>query len=316
MVKDWRRFLVDNLETMRMFYLAYPKNSISETVSRNFDFAQLAKRFPLPWSHYQDCLRLNPNDNQGVRDALISFLLIKNDLDGVEKILNRYKNDFGAQHAFNKALFFQEAWARVKKSDSANRKVHRHHHRSWVYGKRYGPLSRLNQLKQNSSTIGAEGFSTTRRWIKLNDCVLMNPHSFVSDVGLKTCLLHNPVIDKVEPKPLLFGRNDPVHYGRAYFPIYLLTVYSDATDSGVPYAHADNPLVSMCDAGQGSCCIFGSIAQNLKKLEFASARLSPFFVTIEMGVFQFLGPYALRLRHLPEEFGVDSALNRTYHSAP
>ncbi len=56
-------------------------------------------------AQYQDCLRLNPNDNQGVRDVLVSYLLIQNDLDGAEKILSRYKEDFGAQHAFNTALF-------------------------------------------------------------------------------------------------------------------------------------------------------------------------------------------------------------------
>jgi len=56
-------------------------------------------------AHYQDCLRLNPNDNQGIRDVLITYLLIKSDLDGAEKILSRYKDDFGASHAFSKALF-------------------------------------------------------------------------------------------------------------------------------------------------------------------------------------------------------------------
>lgn len=45
-------FSVDNLETMRLFYLAYSEKQISETVSRNLDLAALAKRFPLPWSHY------------------------------------------------------------------------------------------------------------------------------------------------------------------------------------------------------------------------------------------------------------------------
>ncbi len=37
---------------MRLFYLAYAEKQISETVSRNLDFAAVAKRFPLPWSHY------------------------------------------------------------------------------------------------------------------------------------------------------------------------------------------------------------------------------------------------------------------------
>jgi hypothetical protein len=52
-----RGFSVDNLETMRLFYLTYPEKQIFETLSRNFDFTALAKRFPLPWSHYVLLLR-------------------------------------------------------------------------------------------------------------------------------------------------------------------------------------------------------------------------------------------------------------------
>lgn len=59
-----RGFSVDNLETMRLFYRAYPDHAISETASRNlgpkksetvsrkFDLHALADRFPLSWSHY------------------------------------------------------------------------------------------------------------------------------------------------------------------------------------------------------------------------------------------------------------------------
>ncbi len=57
-----RGFSVDNLETMRLFYLAYPSTDISgkalqpteksETLSRKFDVTNLAERFPLTWSHY------------------------------------------------------------------------------------------------------------------------------------------------------------------------------------------------------------------------------------------------------------------------
>jgi len=55
-------------------------------------------------SHYKDCLRLNPNDNQGVRDILTARLLIKNDLEGVEAIQKQYKEDFGTQYSYNRAL--------------------------------------------------------------------------------------------------------------------------------------------------------------------------------------------------------------------
>lgn len=53
-----RGFSVDNLETMRLFYLTYPPDdNISETVSRKSDVGDLAARFPLPWSHYVLLLR-------------------------------------------------------------------------------------------------------------------------------------------------------------------------------------------------------------------------------------------------------------------
>jgi len=47
-----RGFSPDNLEYMRNFYVAYPPEKISETVSRKLDFNSAGARFPLPWSHY------------------------------------------------------------------------------------------------------------------------------------------------------------------------------------------------------------------------------------------------------------------------
>lgn len=68
-------------------------------------------------THYKDCIRLNPNDNQGVRDLLLPCLLVKNDLDGAEELLEKYKEDFGAAHNFNKAFFlFRKFGADSKKT--------------------------------------------------------------------------------------------------------------------------------------------------------------------------------------------------------
>lgn len=54
--------------------------------------------------HYQECLELNPNDNQGLRDELVCWLMIRDRVKEAEEVLKRYKNDAGALHAFNKAL--------------------------------------------------------------------------------------------------------------------------------------------------------------------------------------------------------------------
>lgn len=68
-----RGFSVDNLEQMRLFYLAYPSPHItetlsrnskatadagkSETLSRNISLDQLAQALPLSWSHYVRLVR-------------------------------------------------------------------------------------------------------------------------------------------------------------------------------------------------------------------------------------------------------------------
>jgi hypothetical protein len=69
-----RGFSVDNLETMRLFYKAYPPERISETLSRKsdallsstsksetpsrkFNLSDLSGAFPLSWSHYVQLLR-------------------------------------------------------------------------------------------------------------------------------------------------------------------------------------------------------------------------------------------------------------------
>lgn len=54
-----RGFGVNNLESMRRFFLAYPRPGISQTVSGKFDLAALAQAFPLPWSGYVRLLSVN-----------------------------------------------------------------------------------------------------------------------------------------------------------------------------------------------------------------------------------------------------------------
>jgi predicted nuclease of restriction endonuclease-like (RecB) superfamily len=47
-----RGFSRDNLETMRLFYMAYSSEMISETPSRKLEPVLITKIFPLSWSHY------------------------------------------------------------------------------------------------------------------------------------------------------------------------------------------------------------------------------------------------------------------------
>ena len=55
--------------------------------------------------HYQEMLRLNPNDNQGVRDLLLPCLLAGKQDEEVDALLKRYKDDKGmAMWNYVKAL--------------------------------------------------------------------------------------------------------------------------------------------------------------------------------------------------------------------
>jgi len=55
-----RGFGVNNLESMRRFFLAYPKPEISQTVSGKLNLSELAQVFTLPWSAY---VRLSIKDD-------------------------------------------------------------------------------------------------------------------------------------------------------------------------------------------------------------------------------------------------------------
>jgi tetratricopeptide (TPR) repeat protein len=53
---------------------------------------------------YEKMLELNPNDNQGVRDSLLSAYLCADDLKGAGRLLNKYPQDAGANFAWGRVL--------------------------------------------------------------------------------------------------------------------------------------------------------------------------------------------------------------------
>jgi tetratricopeptide (TPR) repeat protein len=55
-------------------------------------------------AHYRDMLRLNPNDNQGIRHILASCLLVLDDLDALETLVREYADDAFAEWAYTKVL--------------------------------------------------------------------------------------------------------------------------------------------------------------------------------------------------------------------
>jgi len=62
-------------------------------------------RFQEAVSVYEEMIRLNPNDNQGVRDQLLLYVIRNNDFNKFRKYDKLYKDDPGAFASFNRALF-------------------------------------------------------------------------------------------------------------------------------------------------------------------------------------------------------------------
>lgn len=54
--------------------------------------------------HYQEMLRLNPRDNQGVRYTLLTWLLTVDDRDGAAALLADYPDDADANFLYNRVL--------------------------------------------------------------------------------------------------------------------------------------------------------------------------------------------------------------------
>jgi len=55
-------------------------------------------------AHFESLIELNPNDNQGVRDTLLSCYLGIQDLEGTRSLLERYAEDSGAVLAWSRIL--------------------------------------------------------------------------------------------------------------------------------------------------------------------------------------------------------------------
>lgn len=66
--------------------------------------------------HYTEMLRLNPNDNQGVRDLLVNCLLEDGSDEMVGKLLDQYEEDASATWLYSRALWaFRRTGTRAEK---------------------------------------------------------------------------------------------------------------------------------------------------------------------------------------------------------
>jgi len=67
--------------------------------------------------HFWEMLKLNPNDNQGIRYELSHILIKHNDDVGFKKLLSLYPDDDGIELVYNEALFFFNKYGESKKAN-------------------------------------------------------------------------------------------------------------------------------------------------------------------------------------------------------
>lgn len=69
--------------------------------------------------HYEDMLRLNPNDNQGIRHILLEHLLKRDDRERAGRLLEQYEEDASAEWLYGRALWLFRQEGESKKADHA-----------------------------------------------------------------------------------------------------------------------------------------------------------------------------------------------------
>jgi tetratricopeptide (TPR) repeat protein len=97
-------------------------------------------------SNYQDMLRLNPNDNQGIRYVLAVCLMRSGDTEALKKLLKQYEEDGSALWLYTQALVaFRENKADNKAEELAKK--------AWS-ANTYVPAALADTKKVKSSTSG------------------------------------------------------------------------------------------------------------------------------------------------------------------
>lgn len=74
-------------------------------------------------AHFQDMLRLNPGDNQGLRYSLLSLYLEMDDRAALDALLTQYKDDYSAQWFYTQALVAFRKHGAGRRSDNKLRKA-------------------------------------------------------------------------------------------------------------------------------------------------------------------------------------------------
>jgi tetratricopeptide (TPR) repeat protein len=98
-------------------------------------------------SNYQDMLKLNPNDNQGIRYVLASCLMKSGDIEALKKLLKRYDEDGSALWLYTRALIA------FRENEADGRTVKELAKRAWN-SNCHVPAALVSTKKAKSSTNG------------------------------------------------------------------------------------------------------------------------------------------------------------------
>jgi len=87
------------------FWMIHETRPLMRCMQAYADCLKNMGRFHDAVSVYEEMIRLNPNDNQGVRDQLLLYIIKINEFNKFRKYDKLYKDDLGAFSSFNRALF-------------------------------------------------------------------------------------------------------------------------------------------------------------------------------------------------------------------
>jgi len=104
-------------------------------------------------AHYQDMLRLNPNDNQGLRYTLLAWLMETNRISEANALLTQYSGDAQATWLYSKTLLSFREEGNTKKSQDFLQKAYKKNRYILEY---LNEPSRIPDELPNCYAIGSE----------------------------------------------------------------------------------------------------------------------------------------------------------------
>jgi tetratricopeptide (TPR) repeat protein len=106
-VEIGRRIFANNYlkDSIGHFWMIHETRPFMRCLQAYADCSSIIGRYFDSIAVFEEMIKLNPNDNQGVRDQLLLYLIKINDLNKFRKYDKMYKDDLSAFISFNRVLF-------------------------------------------------------------------------------------------------------------------------------------------------------------------------------------------------------------------